>query len=71
LVGDFRSLPLKIFSGHLGLWSAVASESRARWHQRHWKSKARAWVRSTRVGRSGSFCKGEQMCGASEGVNGG
>jgi hypothetical protein len=69
LVGDFRSLPLKIFSGHLGLWSTVASESRARWHQRHWKSNVRACGRSKRVGRSGSFCKEEQMCGASEGVN--
>jgi hypothetical protein len=36
LVGDFRSLPLKIFGGHLGFWSAVASESRTRWHQRQW-----------------------------------
>ena len=34
LVGDFRSLPVKIFGGHCGFWSAVARKSRAWWHQR-------------------------------------
>jgi hypothetical protein len=35
LVGDFGSLPLKILSSHLGFRSAVAGESRTRWHQQH------------------------------------
>lgn len=54
LVRDFRCLPFKIFSGHLGLWSTVARESRARWHQWHWRSNVRAYGRSKRVGRRGN-----------------
>jgi hypothetical protein len=71
LVGDFGSLPLKILGGHLGFRSAVASQTRARWHQRQWQSNVCECGRSEKDWAQEKFCEEEQVSGASEGMNGG
>ena len=69
LIGDFGSLPLKILGGHLGFRRAVASQTRARWHQ--WQ-RAEQCICVRKIGESwaqGKFCEKEQVSGASEGMN--
>jgi hypothetical protein len=49
----------------------VASQTRARWHQRQWAEQC---VCVRKIGESwaqGEFCEEEQVSGASEGMNGG
>ena len=69
LVGDFRSLPLKILGGHLGFRSAVASESRARWHQRQWAEQCMRVRKIRESWAQGKICEEEQVSGASKGMN--
>jgi hypothetical protein len=47
----------------------VASQTRARWHQRQWAEQCMCVRKIGESWAQGKFCEEEQVSGASEGMN--